>query len=103
MLRLVFPQSPMAYWLLLGLETTQGRDQATGRRPAGIACVHTPLGLLHVAALGLLPLTILFSCHPSWHLLLICLLCSPRWHSFAAGTTRPWVNSQTCSLVYVLS
>ena len=66
---LVFPPSPVACLLLLGLEATQGRDQATGHRPAGIACVRAPLGLLCVAALGLLPLTILF--------LLPCFLAPP--------------------------
>ena len=56
---LVFPPSPVACRLLLGLEATQGRDQATGNRPAGIACVRAPLGLLCVAALDLLQLTLL--------------------------------------------
>ena len=42
---------------LLELEATQGRDQATVRRPVGIACVRAPLSLLCAAALGLLPIT----------------------------------------------
>ena len=54
---------------LLELEAIEGRDQATGRRPVGIACVRAPLGLLRAAALGLLPLTLL--------LLLPCFSVSP--------------------------
>ena len=56
---LVFPPSPVACRLLLELEATQGSNQGFGRRPAGIACVRAPLGLLCVDALGLLPLTLL--------------------------------------------
>ena len=54
-----FPPSPVACRLLLGLEATQGRDQLTGCRPAGIVCVRALLGLLCVAALGLLPIMLL--------------------------------------------
>ena len=82
----------------------QGRDQATGRRPAGIACVRVSLGLLSVAALGLLPLTLplLLPCFSASPLDLVGSITMLRGGG-AALTTRPWVNGQTRSLVYVLS
>ena len=57
------------YYMEVIYDVPHSSDQVTGRHPAGIACVHAPLGLLCVAALGLLQLTLLLLLPCFWHLL----------------------------------